>query len=91
MKKLWIVTGDDYESSVTLRAFKKKQRAEAFKRRCVDHDRKIPEAPRSADIPDDEWDKWAKANDRWRDRHPNGQGHSYDSYNVLPLAFDDAD
>lgn len=94
LRKVFVVIGhDDHECSNVLRVARKKRRAEAFQKRCQEHDAKEPRYPfanmRSDDIPDKPYEQWIAKRDAWEAKHPAKR--KYDSYPLIAVGFDDAD
>lgn len=72
------------ESETVVAGFSLKRDAEAFKKRCYEYDAKQPKCP-ALDAGDEAWNKYSRAETRWRERHPAKVYSPPDDYLVSSL------
>ncbi len=76
----------DYEGSRVLHGYARQEDADAFAKRCNDHNDIHPDCP-AQDASDQEWEDYEVARSKWDMDHPNPGGCTMESYVVTPMTI----
>ena len=83
-----LCVGWHYEGSTAIKAFAHKAAADALADQCREYQATKPHIP-NTDEDSAKWDKWSKADELWRSKHPGGDDAcSAEYFNVIEVPFD---